>query len=208
MQSPQAHDGQRIHCLALGPDRVLYTGGSDQVRGAGRAPPGAPWSAARAAPAGPAGLGGPAVVFWGGVAKCAVVVQWAMALEVPERTPASRGVRQRVSRLPIRANVAQCRGRAEGSVGPAQHPLTAPFTPALPPSLPTMCAAAAPLEPSAAGACSGAAVLPQPFGALRDTAPEACLVRAEPPVPKGLSHMHVPSAPAHSKASRRARRGP
>lgn len=32
MCAPAAHEGQRIHCLAMGPDRVLYTGGSDQVR--------------------------------------------------------------------------------------------------------------------------------------------------------------------------------
>jgi hypothetical protein len=31
-----AHDGQRIHCLAVGPDGVLYTGGDDKVRGAVR----------------------------------------------------------------------------------------------------------------------------------------------------------------------------
>ena len=32
MCAPGAHDGQRVHCLTVGPDKVLYTGGSDQVR--------------------------------------------------------------------------------------------------------------------------------------------------------------------------------
>lgn len=31
MCAPAAHEGQRIHTLALGPDKVLYTGGDDQL---------------------------------------------------------------------------------------------------------------------------------------------------------------------------------
>ena len=31
-----AHSGERVHCLAVGPDGLLYTGGDDKVGGAGR----------------------------------------------------------------------------------------------------------------------------------------------------------------------------
>lgn len=27
-----AHNGLKVHCLAIGPDQVLYSGGDDQVR--------------------------------------------------------------------------------------------------------------------------------------------------------------------------------
>ena len=29
-----AHGGERVHCLAVGPDGLLYTGGDDKVGGA------------------------------------------------------------------------------------------------------------------------------------------------------------------------------